>query len=115
MHRKTILSIMTVCALAFTGIDCSKGSTDKPVKDLGSVELLEGTPKQLNLAEGKEVTLTATALSDGNLQLVFKSESKTPDGISTKMEQKFAVPAGKKIMTSVNGAVISLTPTLKTK
>jgi len=104
---------MTACALAFTGIGCSKRTTDNSMKDLGVVELQENTPKHLSLANGKEVTLTTTLLQDGKLEFVFKSESKSALGVSRRTEQKFEAPAGKKIMTSVDGVVISFTPTLK--
>jgi hypothetical protein len=115
MQRKTTLLIMTAIAVVTTAISCSKSPDNKPVKDLGVVELLESTPKHLSLAEGKEVTLTTTTLPDGNLEFVFKSESKTALGVPTQVEQKFSAPAGKRIMTSVDGVVISFTPTLKAK
>lgn len=115
MHLKTIFPIIVAIAVVITAISCSKSPAEKPVKDLGVVELLESTPKHLSLAEGKAVTLTTTILQDGNLEFVFKSESRTALGLPTRVEQKFSAPAGKKIMTSVDGVVISFTPTLKAK
>lgn len=114
MHRNAILSIVAACVVAATAMSCSKSSAARPIKDLGVVELTENAQKRINLVEGKDAFLTATALPDGTLELVFKTESKTAAGVLTRREQKSAVPSGKHIIMSFDGVVLGLTPILKT-
>jgi hypothetical protein len=132
MHGKTTLLIMTACAVAAASISCSRSPdgpraqesklqqgtnapADQPVKEFGVVELSEGTPKRLSLAEGKEVTLTTTVLQDGDLQVVITSESKTADGLPTRVERKVTVPSGTRIHSSIDGVEVGWTPILKSK
>ena len=48
---------------------------DMPLKDLGVVELQVGTPKRLRAGWGKECIITATALTNGLMQLHLRYES----------------------------------------
>jgi hypothetical protein len=86
------------------------------VTDLGVVEFSNRTPMRLDLGQGKECVVTTTVLDDGQLQMAFASESKGPDGLTIQQEQTLTVPPDRRIIISaLDGAVISLTPTLKTK
>jgi hypothetical protein len=86
------------------------------VTDLGVVELSNRTPKRLDLGEGKECVVTATVLEDGQLQMVFASESTSPDGLTIQKEHTVTLlPDRQIIISALDGAVLSLTPTLKTK
>ena len=85
------------------------------VTDLGVVELSNRTPMRLDLGEGKECVVTTTVLDDGQLQMVFTSESKGPDGLTIQKEHTVTVLPDRQIIISALDAVVSLTPTLKTK
>ena len=88
---------------------------DTPLKDFGVVELIERTPKQLSLPEGKDCVLTVTTLADGNLQMVFTSESTMPGGLPTRVEQTATVPSGRQVVCSVDGVGVALMPIVKVK
>jgi hypothetical protein len=86
------------------------------VTDLGVVELSNRTPMRLDLGEGKECVVTTTVLDDGQLQLAFASESKSPEGLTIQKEHTVTVlPDRQIIISALDGAVVALTPTLKTK
>ena len=86
------------------------------VTDLGVVEFSNRTPMRLDLGQGKECIVTTTVLDDGQLQMVFASESKGPDGLMIQQEHTVTVPPDRQIIVSaLDGAAVSLTPTLKTK
>ena len=86
------------------------------VTDLGVVEFSNRTPMRLDLGQGKECIVTTTVLDDGQLQMVFASESKGPDGLTIQQEHTVTVPPDRQIIVSaLDGAAVSLTPTLKTK
>jgi hypothetical protein len=96
--------------------DTKTPSLPPGVTDLGVVEFSNRTPMRLDLGQGKECVVTTTVLDDGQLQMVFASESKSPDGLTTQEEHTVTVPPDRQIIISaLDGAVISLTPTLKTK
>ena len=84
------------------------------VTDLGVVELSNRTPMRLDLGEGKECVVTTTVLDDGQLQMVFASESKSPEGLTIQKEHTVTVLPDRQIIISALDAVLSLTPTLKT-
>ena len=96
--------------------DTETPSLPPGVTDLGVVEFSNRTPMRLDLGQGKECVVTTTVLDDGQLQMAFTSESKGPDGLTIQQEQTLTVPPDRQIIISaLDGAVISLTPTLKTK
>ena len=70
---------------------------------------------RLDLGEGKECVVTTTVLDDGQLQMVFASESKSPEGLTIQKEHTVTVLPDRQIIISALDAVLSLTPTLKTK
>jgi len=96
--------------------DTKTPSLPPGVTDLGVVEFSNRTPMRLDLGQGKECVVTTTVLDDGQLQMAFASESKGPDGLTIQQEHTVTVPPDRQIIISaLDGAVISLTPTLKTK
>ncbi len=86
-----------------------------PVADLGLVELIEGTPTRLDLGAGKECVVTAQLLADGNLQLVFTSQSKTAEGAAAQTEYTATVAPGSQMASMIDGVEVVLTPSLKPK
>lgn len=85
------------------------------VTDLGQVTLQDGTPMRLDLGKGRECLVTATLLTEGKLQLVFKSESRGPDGLPTFVEQTATMLPQMQAFTVINEVEVALTPVLKAR
>lgn len=85
------------------------------VTDLGQVTLQDGTPMRLDLGNGRECLVTATLLTDGKLEMVFKSESRGPDGLPTFVEQTANMLPQLQAFTVINGVEVALTPVLKAR
>jgi hypothetical protein len=56
--------------------------TDMPLKDLGEIQLIAGTPKRVSLGTGKDCTISATALTNDLLRmsLVYESSNESVGG-----------------------------------
>ena len=133
MNKTITLHMGTVCMIAVTVVGCSKTPSqptaqevkllqepptpvNKYFKDLGVVELSERTPKHLSLGEGKDCVLTMTILADGNLKLVFTSESETSDGLPTRILGGGTFPPGHQVVVGIgDGVGVALTAIVKVK
>lgn len=65
--------------------------------------------------QGKECVVTTTVLDDGQLQMVFTSESKTSDGFAIQTKQTATVLPRRQMVSVIDGVDVALTPTLKTQ
>ena len=89
-------------------------STPMGVTDLGAVELSDQTPMRLDLGQNHECMVTATMLDDGQLQMIFTSESEI-EGVPVQRKQTATVFPGLPMALVINGVEIALSPTLKPK
>ncbi|MDB6056939.1 MAG: hypothetical protein JWO95_783 [Verrucomicrobiales bacterium] len=89
---------------------------EMPLKKLGLVELLENTPKSLDLGVGKICTVTATQLPNGRLQLVLVSKSNIVNVVNgvRRFEETFTTESSRAVIHLFDGMLISFTPVLKT-
>ena len=98
--KKLVIPAFAASILLFSG--CNKaafvqtGSAPIQVTDWGVVEVVPSTPKHLQL-EGKDCTLTATPLANGNFAVFIEgdfgvTDKNSPDG----------VPPGTPIHTTLN-------------
>ncbi len=55
--------------------DFSSIPADMPVKNLGEVEFVSGSPKSIELNDEKSLAITATVQLDGSIQMLFEYES----------------------------------------
>ena len=86
-------------------------AADLPVRDLGVVELSAGTPKLVRLGPGRDLTLTASVITNGMLQmsLAYESKSETAEGSPVRttkhytQHSQFMLPAGKPCAVTLNG------------
>jgi hypothetical protein len=123
--RNIIALLLTVAALTLAGCSTSSQTakaTDQIVK-WGNVELSAGTPRQLQLKDGSDCTLTATLVEDGNLLVDIKSFREStaedvaqgiPNGTLVETTRTLRVPSGVEIFTCINGQEVSFTPQLQT-
>lgn len=89
-------------------------STPMGAKDFGAVELSDQTPMRLDLGQGHECFVTATMLDDGQLQMVFTSESQI-EGVPVQTERTATAFPGQPTALMIGGVEIALSPTLKAK
>jgi len=83
------------------------------VRDLDVLELSTQTPQRVELGAGKECMVTTVVLDNGMLELTFKSESKTAEGIVTQTEQKASVFPDNKMIIVIGDTPVALTPKVK--
>jgi hypothetical protein len=81
--------------------------------NFGVVELAEAAPTQLDLGEGKQCIVTPTQLPDGNIQLTFNYEGRTPDGTPVTEERTLSFSPGSRVASVINDVEITLQPSLK--
>jgi hypothetical protein len=108
-----IRHFILIGATALFAVGCSKPSAheaklrqelsipaDMPMRDLGVVELSADTPKLVSLGVGRDLTVTASVITNGMLQmsLAYASKSETIDGRPAQAyseHQSFMLPLGK--------------------
>jgi hypothetical protein len=131
MRHKLVMILLGVSALLATA-GCAKTTpaeaklsrelsipADMPVKNLGSVELFEGTPKQVNLGAGKDCTITATVITNGMLQMnvayestMDKAEGSKTAHASKKENHRFLLPLGRQCAVTVDHMALVFRPAL---
>jgi hypothetical protein len=100
MRIPHIVTIGLIGLLAVLTVGCSRMTADEehdvrlsfglpadiPMKDLGVVELRAGIPKRVHVGWGKVCTITATALTNGSVQLdlLYESKGEVIDGVKTQ-------------------------------
>jgi hypothetical protein len=113
------LHITTGAALmaAFV-IGCSKhpsqSSSHLPpnTKDLGAVELAEGTTQIFSLGDGKSCTLIGKQLSDGiDVKVVVLTTN--ADGIVMSSQGEITTLPGRQCAIGIDDTMVGLTPILK--
>ena len=108
----------TAAVLAAFIIGCSKqpsqSSSHLPAntKDLGKVELTQGTPRPFSLGEGKGCIITGTQLSDDiNVKVVVLTTN--AGGTVQRSEGQMSTLPGRQCIIGIGDTKIGLTPTLK--
>jgi hypothetical protein len=100
MRTHHIATTGLIGLLAVLGVGCSRMTADEEadvrkafgipahmrMKDLGAVELHVGTPKRVRVGWGKFCTITATALTNGLVQmnLIYESKGEVINGVKTQ-------------------------------
>ena len=99
-------------------IGCSKhpsqSSSHMPpnTKDLGAVELAEGTPQNFSLGDGKSCTLTGKQLPDGiDVKIVVLTTN--ADGTVMSSQGEITTSPGRQCTIGIGDTMVGLTPTLK--
>jgi hypothetical protein len=126
LKTATLVLAITILPLAGCGKNPSitKGRGPTDVIDLGVVELSANTPKRLSLGEGKECTLTAVSVANGNLQIKMETKEKLAGGdlppgmpAGTPVERMqtatMTVPNGVWLLTSIGQRPLRFTPMLR--
>lgn len=131
MRHKLVMILLGVSALLATA-GCAQMTpaeaklrrelsipADMPVKNLGSVELFDGAPKQVNLGTGKDCTITAIVITNGMLQMNVAYESTTDkvEGSKTahdskKENHRFLLPLGRQCAVTVDQMALVFRPAL---
>jgi hypothetical protein len=103
MHIRHIAIIGLTSLTAVFAISCSSTTAteaklrqdfsiaaDMPIQDLGVVELSAGTPKRVSLGKDKDLTITATVLTNDLLQmnLVYEAKDELIDGKPVQMRSE---------------------------
>jgi hypothetical protein len=81
--------------------------------DLGSVQLVNKMPRQIDLGGGRACVITATINADGNYDIEVTFESKMSDGSTVHTQAEITTPPGHAV--SLNAGVnssIEFTPTV---
>jgi hypothetical protein len=130
VFRISIMKQLVIPALAASMLlisGCSKTSVPSlaapvPDTDWGVVEVVSGVPKRLQV-EGKDCTLTATPLADGNLAVSIEGDfgvtgKDSPDGVPPGMPihttLKTTLPANVECLFSVAQRPVRATLKLQT-
>ncbi len=99
-------------------ISCSKqpnqSSSHLPpnTKDLGAIELVEGTSQNFSLGDGKSCTLTGKQLSDGiDIKVVVLTTN--ADGTVMSSQGEITTLPGRQCAIGIGDTMVGLTPTLK--
>jgi len=120
---KSLTSQITLVAalMATFVIGCSKSPQQSSshasanTKDLGVVELTEGTPQHFSLGDGKGCTVTGKQLPKGIVEVSFVIEATNADGtVGVISRPRIVTSPGQQCAISVGGVNIGLTPKLKT-
>jgi hypothetical protein len=98
-NRTRIAATSLIGLLAVLAVGCSRLTADEeadvrkafgvpadmPMKDLGEIELREGKAKRVRIGWGKDCTITATALTNGLVQmnLLYEFKGGVIDGVRT--------------------------------
>ena len=80
--------------------------------DLGAVQLVNQTPAQFDLGNGKTCTLTPTIGADGNYDIKVLFESQKPDGASERHTAEIITTPGRAVRIAVGDTSIGFTPTV---
>ena len=119
--KKLMPLVFVVTALFMIG--CKKAGSPNTLTDLGVVELSENTPKRLRLGDGKDCTLSATLLTNGNLQIVITTSEKLapsdtpagfPAGMPAEETKTMTAPSGEAITAYIGHKLVRFTPQFKT-
>ena len=130
---KKHISLLLVAVISLM-LGCSKAPHDTnnavghdSLTDWGLIEFSEGTQKHLALNDGRDCTLTATALADGNFQVIIETDRKAtaedqappgqpkfPVGSSVHLSQTVTIPGGEAITSHVDNRLVRFGVKLKT-
>jgi hypothetical protein len=119
---KQFIALMVLLSTLFaTG--CNKSSAPTKLTEWGVVELSADTPKHISLGDGKDCALSATLLTDGNLEIIIKTTEKLakeetpagfPIGIPVEETKTITAPAGQQVTGYIGHKLVRFTPQLKT-
>ena len=81
--------------------------------DLGSVQLVNKMPKQIDLGGGRACVILATINADGNYDIEVTFESKLPDGSTLRTQAEITTPPGHAVsLNAGENSRIDFTPTV---
>jgi len=83
---------------------------DQP--DLGAVQLINQTPSQFDLGNGKICTLTPAIGADGNYNIKVLFESQKSDGTAEQHTAEIITAPGRAVRIAVGDSSIGFTPTV---
>jgi hypothetical protein len=119
---KQFIALMVLLSTLFeTG--CNKSSAPTKLTEWGVVELSADAPKHISLGDGKDCSLSATLLTDGNLEIVIKTTEKLakeetpagfPVGMPVEETKTITAPAGQQVTGYIGHKLVRFTPQLKT-
>lgn len=86
MNNYSFYFRLSIFLFVILGFGCSKVSeseaeirkefssipADMPIRELGVVEFESGTAKEFEMKKGKSLSITATELNDGNIEMKFE-------------------------------------------
>ena len=125
MKTQFLVTVLAVALLTTLTSGCSKSprqeasdasNASAPTKDLGVVELSDGTPSRVDLGAGKQCVITPRVISDNAVQLEMVVEAKDAAGNPKRVgSSRVSAMAGQSFSISVGDTTIAMTPKIKAK